>query len=345
MSGINRVLEEACLVRSLIHLSRLLVRGLLVLRLLVPGVLLVRMTAGAQASPRVDYHQHLLSPAAAQLLKQPRHFLARDLIKEMDAAGIRQAVILSLAYQYGNPNRAAVKNEYAQVRRENDWTAKQVALYPGRLIAFCGVDPLREYALSEIERCSRDPRLSTGLKLHFGNSDVNLDDAEQVRKLQEVFRAANSYHMAIAVHMHANVDHHRPYGKREAQIFLEQVLPAAPHVMVQVAHLAGGGGYDDPATDAALGVFLDAIAQHDPRVARLYFDISGVAGLGEWKSKKQLIALRIRQAGVHRILFGSDGAWTGFTPVRAVAAFHELPLTREEFAVIESNVAPYLKAR
>jgi predicted TIM-barrel fold metal-dependent hydrolase len=67
--------------------------------------------------------------------------------------------------------------------------------------------------------------------------------------------------------------------------------------------------------------------------------------LGEWKSKKQLIALRIRQAGVHRILFGSDGAWTGFTPGRAVAAFHELPLTREEFAVIESNVAPYLKAR
>jgi predicted TIM-barrel fold metal-dependent hydrolase len=324
------------MVRSLIHFFRLFLAMLLVL---------TRMTALAQASPRVDYHQHLLSPAAAQLLKQARPFVARDLIAEMDAAGIRQAVILSLGYQYGNPNRAAVKDENAQVRKENDWTAKQVAQYPGRLIAFCGVDPLRDYALTEIERCSRDPRLSKGLKLHFGNSDVNLDDPAHVRRLQAVFRAVDSHHMAIVVHMHANVDHHRSYGKREAEIFLEQVLPAAPHVTVQIAHLAGSGGYDDPATDAALGVFLDAIAHDDPRVAKLYFDISGVAGLGDWKSKKQLIALRIRQAGVHRILFGSDGAWTGFTPVRAVAAFHELPLTGEEFAVIESNVAPYLKTR
>jgi predicted TIM-barrel fold metal-dependent hydrolase len=319
--------------------------GRLLINIFLLLLALARMTADAQSAPRADYHEHLLSPAVAHLIKQPRPFLARDLIAELDAAGIRQAVILSLAYQFGNPNRPAIKNEYTQVQKENDWTAKQVALYPGRLIAFCGVDPLRDYALREIERCSHDPRLSNGLKLHFGNSDVNLADPEQVRKLQTVFRAADSHHMAIVVHLHANVDRHRPYGKREAQIFLEQLLPAAPHVAVQIAHLAGSGGYDDPATDAALGVFLDAIAHHDARVAKLYFDISGVAGLGKWKSKKQLIALRIRQAGVHRILFGSDGAWTGFTPARAVAAFHELPLTWEEFAVIESNTPPYLNSK
>ena len=168
-----------------------------------------------------------------------------------------------------------------QVKRENDWTAAQVKEYPDRLMAFCGVDPLREYALDEIDRCSRDPYLRAGLKLHFGNSDVNLDNPEHVRKLREVFRSADSHHMAIVVHLHPNFDHHRPYGAKEAQIFLGEVLSASPHIPVQIAHLAGSGGYDDPGTDAALLTFISAIAHRDPRVSHLYFDISGVAGLGD----------------------------------------------------------------
>jgi uncharacterized protein len=308
---------------------------------LVPALLLP-LIAFAQQSPRADWHQHLLSPAVAHIVGQPKPFLARDLIAEMDAAGIRQAVVLSMAYQFGNPYRPPVKDEYKQVKAENDWTSAQVGQFPGRLFVFCGVNPLRDYAVSEIERCSHDPNLRIGLKLHFGNSDVNLDNPEHVRKLQEVFRAADAHRMAIVVHLHPNFDHHRPYGKKEAQIFLTQVLPTAPHSPVQIAHLAGSGGFDDPATDSALSVFLEAIANHDARVSHLYFDISGVAGLGDWRNKKELIASRIRQAGVHRILFGSDGAWTGFTPLRAVKAFDELPLTREEFHVIDTNVAPYM---
>jgi predicted TIM-barrel fold metal-dependent hydrolase len=304
--------------------------------------LLMPIGAPVSQKPRADYHEHLLSPGVARILGQPKPFLARDLIAEMDAAGIRRAVILSLAYEFGNPNRPPVEDEYTQVKRENDWTANQVKEYPGRLVAFCGVDPLREYALAEIDRCSDNSYLSTGLKLHFGNSDVDLDNPEHVRKLREVFRAADSHHMAIVVHLHPNVDHHRPYGAKQAQIFMNEILPAAPHIVVQVAHLAGSGGYDDPATDAALSVFLKAIAHHDTRVSHLYFDISAVAGLGDWTNKKQLIASRIREAGVHRILFGSDGAWTSFTPLQAEAAFHALPLTRKEFRAIDTNMPPYM---
>lgn len=213
----------------------------------------------------------------------------------MDAARIRRAVLLSLAYQFGNPNRAPVQDEYAQVEKENNWTADQAKQYPHRLAAFCGVDPLRDYAVAEIKRCSRDPYLSVGLKLHFGNSDVDLDHPEHVRKLREVFRAADDNQMAIVVHLHPNLDHHRAYGAREARIFITEVLSAAPHVPLQIAHLGGSGGYDDPTTDAALAVFIDALTHQDPRVSHIYFDISGVAGLGQWKNKKELIALRIRQ--------------------------------------------------
>lgn len=297
---------------------------------------------GAQMLPSTDYHEHLLSPAVAQIIGQPKTFAASDLIAEMDAAGVQRAVVLSLAYQFGNPNRPRIRDEYAKVKAENDWTATQVAQYPNRLIGFCGVDPLRDYALAEINRCSRNPYLKAGLKLHFGNSDVDLDNPEHVKKLRQVFRSADRHGMAIVVHMHANVDHHRPYGKTEAEIFLTQVLPAAPHSIVQIAHLAGSGGYDDPATDAALSVFLNAIARHDVRVSHVYFDISGVAGLGKWERKKEQIALRIRQVGVHRILFGSDGAWTAFTPLKAMAAYRQLPLTTEEFRTIDRNLPPYM---
>jgi predicted TIM-barrel fold metal-dependent hydrolase len=314
---------------------------MMICRALLFAVLLPTLT-GAQQLPLNDYHQHLLSPAVARVIGEPTPFLASDLVAQMDAAGIRRAVVLSLAYQFGNPNRPRVEDEYGMVKAENDWTAVQVAQYPGRLLGFCGVDPLRAYALAEIDRCSRNPYLKAGLKLHFGNSDVDLDNPEHVEKLREVFRSADSHGMAIVVHMHANVNHHRPYGKKEADVFLTQVLPAAPHSTVQIAHLAGSGGFDDPATDAALSVFLSAIARHDVRVLHVYFDISGVAGLGEWASKKEEIASRIRQVGVHRILFGSDGAWSGFTPLKAIAAYRQLPLTAEEFRTIDTNVPPYM---
>ena len=44
-----------------------------------------------------------------------------------------------------------------------------------------------------------------GLKLHFGNSDVDLDSPQHVTRLREVFHAANAYHMAIVVHMRPSV--------------------------------------------------------------------------------------------------------------------------------------------
>jgi uncharacterized protein len=196
--------------------------------------------------PAIDYHQHLLSPSAAALGSLPNTFTARDLIALLDAAGVQRALILSLAYQYGNPNKPAVKDEYTKVKAENDWTARQVAQYPGRLRAFCGVDPLKDYAQQEIARCAKDPYLHFGLKLHFGNSDVNMEEPQEVAKVRAVFQAADQHGMPIVVHMHPSVTRHRPYGEKEARIFLNEVLPAAAQVPVQIAHLAGAGGYDDP---------------------------------------------------------------------------------------------------
>lgn len=297
--------------------------------------------APAQAANLIDHHQHLMSPQALSVFSAPNAITAADLIAEMDAAGIDRAVVLSAAYGFSNPFKKPAPDEYARVRAENDWVSMQVARYPRRLTGFCAVNPLRDYALREIERCSKDPNLRTGLKLHFGNSDVNLDIDEHVERTRAVFAAANAHGMAIVVHAHANIDHNRPYGAKQAQVFLERLLPAAPDVTVQIAHLAGGGGYDR-AIDEALGVYAEAIERGDPRVRRLYFDASGIPIAGMWEQSAALLTKRMRQIGMDRILFGCDSPIPGNSPREFLERWHKLPLTPEEFQRIESNTAPYL---
>lgn len=283
------------------------------------------------AAQAVDHHMHLLRSATAP---PPGFSNAGEVIRQMDEVGTRRGVLLSIAYQFGNPFRPAVANEYERVRGENDWTAEQAALFPDRLIAFCGVNPLKDYALQEIERCAQEPRLRQGLKLHFGNSDVELDKPGHVAQIQRVFAAANRHRMAIVVHVRPNIDHGRPWGDRQARIFLESVLPEAKDTVVQIAHLASAGRYDDAGVDQALGVFADAIAAGDPRTKRLYFDVS----VTNWESKKGTLQRQLRAIGMDRLLYASDAPL-----VAAWNSFRTLPLSEAELKQIQVNVAPYLR--
>src|SRR6188768_1965440 len=189
---------------------------LLVIAWLLPA------TVTAQA-PLADYHQHLFSPAASALVtRKPESpgISAKTLVALLDSAGIQRALVLSVAYTWGKASRAPVENEYEHVKAENDWTAQEVAQLPDRLRAFCSFNPLKPYALKELARCSKDPQLHYGLKLHFGNSDVDLDNPNDVAKVKKVFEAANRYHMPIVVHLHTSIDNQRKYGADEALVFL-----------------------------------------------------------------------------------------------------------------------------
>lgn len=310
------------------------------------AIALLRPVSATAQAPVTDYHQHLFSPAASALVTgNPNSpgISARDLIALLDSAGISSALVLSVAYTWGKASRTPVADEYGHVRAENDWTARQVVQYPDRLRAFCSFNPLKPYALEELARCSRDPQLRYGLKLHFGNSDVDLDNPADVALVRKVFQAANAYHMPIAVHMHTSIDMHRNYGADQARVFLEQLLPASPDVPVQIAHLAGAGGYDD-ATDAALGVFADAVMRHDARMKNVWFDVTTVVQRRVPDDRLTRIADRIRQLGVERVLYGSDAAASPASyPKAGWTAFHRLPLSEAEFRVIASNVAPYMR--
>ncbi len=264
---------------------------------------------------------------------------AEKLIGHLDDAGIQRAVVLSVAYWLGSPlEERPVENERAKVQEANDWTVEQVALYPDRLVAFCGVNPLKDYAIEELARCAKLPQVK-GMKLHFGNSGVDVKNPEHLEQLRLFFRAANAHRMAIAVHLWT-LD--KSYGPEHSRIFLNQILPEAPDITVQIAHMGGAGRY---AYDEVLAVFADAITAGDPRMKNVYFDLTTVVTDTQPPETLALIARRLRQIGLQRILFGADTAIaTRPPPILAWATVRRrLPLTDDELRIIADNVAPYLR--
>ena len=291
-------------------------------------------------APIVDHHQHFFSPALAALVNVDP-IDADRVVALLDSAGIQRALVLALGYSWGNPRRT-VENEYEKVKAENDWVASQVARHPGRLRAFCSFNPLKDYALAELARCGANPYLRSGLKLHIGNAAMDYHNAEHREKLRAVFRAANERRIPIVIHLRASNTLRLPYGREEARIFFDSILPAAPDIPVQIAHLAGSGGYD-ATTDSALSVFAEAIARRDARAEKLWFDVTTVARNAS-APEAEAIATRIRQLGVQRVLYGSDAATGGnLAPREAWADFLRLPLTAAEFQTVARNVAPYMR--
>jgi uncharacterized protein len=305
------------------------------------------VSAYSQSAPLADHHQHLFSPAIAALISPPppapavRPITADDLVLLLDTAGIKRAAVFSVAYIFGGPART-IENEYEKVKAENDWTSEQVARFADRLRGFCSFNPLKDYALEELSRCAKDPHLRYGLKLHFGNSVVDYHNAHHIEQLRRVFRAANDYRMPIAIHMRASISQKVAYGREAALIFMNDILPAAPDVSVQIAHLAGAGDYADPLVDQALAVFVEAIAKGDPRTKHLYFDVTTVVRPKSSAEGLKLVASRIRQLGLDRILYGSDAA-AGTPPREGWALFRQLPLSNDEFRTIANNLAPSMR--
>jgi predicted TIM-barrel fold metal-dependent hydrolase len=248
-------------------------------------------------------------------------FGAAELVKSLDAAGIGRAVILSNALFF---------NSAGEVRAENDWTAAEAAKFPGRLVAFCSFNPMADYALSELDHCAAGS--FRGVKLHFHESGVDLLDPGHVAKVRRVFEAANRHRLPLLVHIARGAD--PPYGARHAQVFAGQLAAAAPDVPVVVAHLWGGG----PASEEALAVYA--------KQPNLWFETSGAVNVGASREELAKIAARMREIGLKRFLFGSDGPdYLDAGELGNVwPQMHQrLPLTEEELAVIGSNVAPFLR--
>ena len=293
--------------------------------------------------PLVDHHKHAPSAAAAAIVNPPAgepgtrfvEITGRDLVAQLDSGGIQRAVILSVAYWYGAP-RFNFPDEYDRVRAENDWTARQVAQAPDRLVGFCSISPLRDYAVREIERCTRELHL-TGLKMHFGSSRVDVTNPEHLAKVRRVFETANRLKLPIVVH--ARTGGGRPYTDVHARIIKDSLIAAAPDVPITIAHLWGGANY----SASALGVWADAVTSGDPRMKNVWWDVTDImSAIVDSPSDVAEVVARMRQIGIGRLLWGSDTSPPGPMSHEAWAEFRKLPLTEGEFAQIARNVAPYM---
>jgi predicted TIM-barrel fold metal-dependent hydrolase len=131
------------------------------------------------------------------------------------------------------------------------------------------------------------------------------------------------------------------YGAREARVVIDELLPAAPDVPVQMAHLWGGGAF----APEALAVYAEAVAARHPATRNFIFDATDAAYAATSPEQSALIARRMRQIGLDRIIYGSDGAFDGHPDAKAswLAFRKALPLTDDEFATMAANVAPYLR--
>jgi predicted TIM-barrel fold metal-dependent hydrolase len=309
-----------------------------------------------------DHHMHMFSPAVRQWLEKELDLPhlpplgLEELISVLQKDGVKKAVVLSNAYFFAH-STAKQPADLQLLMAENDQLADAVAKHPDRLVGFFSIGPLAESAFPEIERCA-GRKTFAGLKLQLANSDVDLRKPAHVERLAEVFKRANALHLVIVIHLRTQ---RADYGREDAQIFIDRVLPKAPDVPVQIAHLAGWGGYDQ-ATDGALSAFVDRVAGITRGRDNVYFDVSAVvravrggggasktssdsgsAGKDRWPEKRYArLVGRLRTLGREHILFGTD--WPDWTP-RSYAADLEknLQLTADELHTLLSNRAPWLK--
>jgi predicted TIM-barrel fold metal-dependent hydrolase len=266
--------------------------------------------------------------------KEEKPLTASELIVQLDAVGMRRSVALSDAYRLGSPF-VKVMHEAAAVNAENDWTLSQVQIYPDRLVGFCSVNPVRPYALAAIEHCA-SIGLRDGLKLHLANAKFSFDHPAEVEQLRRVFAAADRLLLPILIHQRSGENWQ---GRHDVHVFMEQVLPSASHVLIQVAHLGGRGG-NDQATDNTLSAFAEVCEKHPDPCRHLYFDISAVvlssasaeAASGSddrllWDEQKDFtngperLAANLHRIGLSRILFGT--AWPFVTASDSIGTLRD----------------------
>lgn len=359
---------EFCKQYTFVTRTRITARGLMryatSLLLAFLGTVLVPASAWSQSdriagkvqlpAPLVDYHLHIQSEALSQTLRRcanqnPKPFegmnwevfsprSGSDALRVMNAAGMKYGVLLSEAYMFTSPLLGIQNLDKARLtREENAFNVAAAAHSGGRLTAFISVNPLSPTAAGEIAFWHSAGGAS-GIKLHLANSGFNFQSRRDIAALRQVFSDANKDRLPIIVHLR----NRQNYGAAQVDTFINQVLPAATGLPVQIAHGAGWGGLDEQ-TISAITAFATAIAAHRPGTSGLTFDLALVV-LDDHTPPElaRRFVVQMRRIGIQRFDMGSD--WPAvYTPAQYVKLVEQqLPLTPQEWRIILSHRASYI---
>ena len=276
----------------------------------------------------IDVHTHVMSQALTDGLTGggvPAS-TADDLIARLDEANVQQAVVLALGY-WGLPDDS-------NMAPENDFAAAEVGKYPDRLIGFCGINPLYESAVGEIDRCLDLPGM-VGVKLHLPGSRVDLKQPDHVTALSAVFDKMQERDAPVL--MHAGAALGLPLDADEFAS-LAIVLSTYSDVRLVLAHCTNDADRDE------MEIWLAALAEPGLFVEEnLFVDITSCLNFYNDAplSKKELMVWRLRKWGLERVLFGSDYLLLSpdATPAEALEIISSYPFTQTEIDLILSNDA------
>lgn len=309
-------------------------------------------------APAADHHMHVWTADARDVLLRLMGrstegepaiptFDGEQAAAELDSANIERGVLLSTAYFFGSPD-LEIEDERQKVREENDWVARQAAARPDRLVAFFGVNPLADYAAAEAERCASVPECA-GMKIQLANSDVDLRDPEDAARLRSFFATANDLGLPVIVHLQTRRE---DFGRPDVNAFVDQVLPAAPDIPIQVAHMGGDSRFDS-ATVRSFDALADALEDHPERTDDVFFDMGLVpfppqrargdtARQAIYRRWNRRFAEAVRRVGPDRVVFGTDYPEAKPGPY-ARRLRESLPLTDAEIRDLYDDAAPYLR--
>lgn len=266
---------------------------------------------------------------------EPPAIFGADVVAALDDANIEHGVVFSSAYLYGLASLDLEAGAVARwMRRENEFTAAEVAKFPDRLVGFLSVDPLQAAAVDELRHWRGNLEL-VGVKLHLSASAVDVQSEPDRHALTNVVREAAAQGMPVVIHVGGG-----SFDASDARTFIRTILPAAGRSWVQVAHAGGGLPLESDNHSRVLEVFADHIVRDDAATRRVLFDLSYVPAPEEGAAVISSVLRQMRRIGIDRFVFGSD--YNVLTPAEAASFIERLGLTQKEEDILRQNCAPWV---
>lgn len=222
-----------------------------------------------------------------------------------DSIGVKRAIVISTAF-----SKMSYK-DYA--RTQNAFVARQVAANPSRLAGACAVNPLSDWARTELKKCHQEGLKV--LKIHTIASGLELKYRSHQQILKEILTQAAKFNFTVIIH--GNFPR-KKHGNDAARLLA--LLTQFPQIRFIIGHMLG----------------MEFELLKDFNHPNFLVDVSGVPiWMKKMEQKKNLVSF-MRSMGIHKFIFGSD--WPVYHPAEMLKAMQELPLSDSEYeAVVYRN--------
>ena len=201
---------------------------------------------------------------------------ATELVTHLDATGVTGACAFGFPWQ-----------DDGHTRRCNDYVLEAAVRFPGRVLPFACVNPLRHTASAEAERC-----LAAGARGLGEIATYGAGLGPEVRRgLAPLAALAAEAGVPLLLHTNEPVGHPYPGKSRMDLADLYQLVKENPDTNWILAHWGGG-----------LFAYHLLRREIDATLARVYYDTAA----GPFLYKPEVYRRFIDIAGADRLVFGSD---------------------------------------